>query len=150
MSNTFFDKSKDIANEYIQSIVFLDDRAYKNTDGEDTNHDFDVSAITKVFAKENKICAAYKPESEEDIESFILIADKSDIVVLDWQIQFTKPIVSGSEEEDEPDDPRGYYTKKVIESILFDKREPKNSLKLIIVYTGDFTGLKDISDDFFL
>lgn len=149
MSNTFFDKSKDIANEYIQSIVFLDDRAYKNTDGEDTNHDFDVSAITKVFAKENKICAAYKPESEEDIESFILIADKSDIVVLDWQIQFTKPIVSGSEEEDEPDDPRGYYTKKVIESILFDKREPKNSLKLIIVYTGDFTGLKDISDDIY-
>ncbi len=149
MNDTFFEKSKKIANDYIQSIVFLDDRAYKDKDTEDTPHDFDISIITKVFAKKNKICAAYKPESEEDIDDFILIANKADIIVLDWQIEITQPLVAGSEEEDEPDDPRGVYTKKAIQSIVFDESLPKNSLKLIIVYTGDYTELQNISENIY-
>ena len=57
MSDTFFDKSKAIANDFIQSVVFLDDKAYKGKDNENPNHDFDALKITQAFAKENKICA---------------------------------------------------------------------------------------------
>lgn len=149
MSNTFFDKSKEIANEFIQSIVFLDDRAYKGTNKENPAHDFDTLEISKVFAKEKKICAVYLPESKEDIEIFKSIADKADVVVLDWQIIFSQEVKPGSEEEDAPDEPRGIYTKEVIKDILFDKEDITNSLKLIVVYTGDYTILEEISEEIF-
>mgnify|MGYP000988026154 FL=1 len=53
MSNSFFDKSKEIANGFLQSIVFIDDRAFA-TDGPN-NHDFDAKQITQVFAKTRKM-----------------------------------------------------------------------------------------------
>lgn len=146
MNNAFFDKSKEIANDFIQSVVFLDDRAYKEVGNESQNHDFDVQKITQTFAKENKICAVYSPSSEEDIENFKLIANKADVVILDWQIIIQGVVEAGSEEEDEPDDPRGVYTKDVIKSILFEDNQIINSLKLIIVYTGDYTLLEAITE----
>lgn len=147
MSNTtFFEKSKEIANDFIQSIVFLDDKAYRNSDNENTAHDFDALKISKIFAKENKICAVYRPESEKDIEDFKSIADKADCVILDWQIDIKQEILKGSEEDDAPyDDYRGLYTKEIIKSILFDEGQQKDSLKIIIIYTGDYTLLEDIS-----
>lgn len=149
MSDTFFEKSKDIANDFIQSIVFLDDRAYKGTDQENPNHDFDALKISQAFASESKICAVYKPESDSDINNFKLIADKADIIILDWQIVFQQEIKPGSEEEDAPDDPRGIYTKDVIKSVLFDEDKSKNSLKLVIVYTGDYTLLENIAEEIY-
>lgn len=149
MSNTFFEKSKEIANDFIQSIVFLDDKAYKDANKENPAHDFNALEISKVFAKEKKICAVYIPESKEDIENFKSIADKADVVVLDWQIVFSQEVKPGSEEEDAPDEPRGIYTKEIIKEILFDNEDIKNSLKLIIVYTGDFTILEEISEEIF-
>ncbi|WP_312090997.1 response regulator receiver domain [Chryseobacterium sp.] len=149
MSDTFFEKSKEISNDYIQSIVFLDDRAYKSKDNESPNHDFDALKITQAFAKENKICAVYNPESDSDIENFKSIANKSDVIILDWQIVFPQSVEEGSEEEDAPDDPRGIYTKGIIKSILFEGENTKNSLKLIIVYTGDYTILESITEDIY-
>lgn len=149
MNSPYFKKSEKIANDFIQSIVFLDDKAYKDSDKENTDHDIDILNISKAFSRENKICAAYRPESDDDINSFKSIANKADVVVLDWQIDFTKPVVPGTEELDEPDEPRGSYTKDIINSILFDNGELNNSLKLIIVYTGDYTILKAITEDIF-
>jgi len=148
-SSTFFDKSKEIANDYIQSIVFLDDKAYRDSDKESTDHDLDILKISKAFAKENKICAAYRPESEEDINDFKIIANKADVVVLDWQIEFPQVVEQGSEEQDEPDEPRGAYTKEIIQSVIFDNDKPKDSLKLILVYTGDYTYLESITEDIY-
>lgn len=147
MSDTFFEKSKGIANDFIQSIVFLDDRAYKDKDDESPHHDFDALKITQAFAKENKICAVYNPESDSDIKNFKSIADKADVVILDWQIVFPPNVEEGSEEEDAPDDPRGIYTKDIIQSILFEDGQTKNALKLIIVYTGDYTILESIIEE---
>lgn len=149
MSNTFFEKSKEIANDFIQSVVFLDDRAYKDKDKESPNHDFDALKISQIFAKEKKICAVYKPESDQDINNFKLIADKADVIILDWQIVFQQEVLPGSEEEDAPDEPRGIYTKDVIKSVLFDDDKCKDSLKLIIIYTGDFTILQDIAKEIY-
>jgi hypothetical protein len=147
MTNTFFEKSKEIANDFIQSIVFLDDKAYRDSNNEDTDHDFDALKISQAFAKEKKICAVYCPESKEDISCFKLIGEKADVVVLDWQIPISTPVVAGEEEKDEPaDDPRGKYTKDIIQSIVLEEGKTKNALKLIVIYTGDYTILSNISE----
>ncbi len=144
MTNTFFEKSKEIANDYIQNIVFLDDRAYKIKDEAKPNNDLDVAKISKHFAKEKKICAVYQPESEQDIEYFKAISNKSDVIVLDWEINFPKDLKPGTEDEDDEDEPRGVYTKSIIQSSLFEDGQTNKSLKMILVYTGDYTILKDI------
>jgi hypothetical protein len=53
MSNPFFKKSKEIANDFLQSIVFLDDRAHSISENsnQDSIHDLDVIKITKLFSK---------------------------------------------------------------------------------------------------
>jgi hypothetical protein len=149
MNNTFFEKSMDIANDFIQNIVFLDDKAFKDSDKENTDHDLDTLKISQVFANQNKICAVYRPESNEDIERFKIIADKADVVVVDWQIVFPQTVKDGEEEDDAPDDPRGIYTKEIIKSIISGENSVKNSLKIIIVYTGDYTILEDIANDIY-
>lgn len=151
MSNTFFEKSKEIANDFIQSIVFLDDKAYKDPNKDNPAHDLDILKISQAFAKQNKICATYRPESISDINNFKLIANKADVIVLDWQIEFSQVVEPGTEEEDAPaDEPRGIYTKEIIKSIIFEENYVKNSLKLIIVYTGDIQYLKAISEEIYV
>jgi hypothetical protein len=149
MNEDFFNKSKEIANNFIESVIFLDDRAYKVGDKENPNHDFDTLKISQSFAKENKICAVYKPESDADIDNFKSVADKADVIILDWQIVFPQIVELGSENEDAPDDPRGIYTKDIIDSIVFEDSKIKNALKLIIIYTGDYTILEDISEEIY-
>jgi len=143
----FFNTSKEVANNFLQSIVFIDDKAF-NTIGENTNHDFDAYAVTRAFAENNKICAIYKPKTSTDIDLLAQLAKKADITVLDWQINLEEePVPEGAEEEDaEDDDPRGPHTLKIIREILSDPVTGEGSLKLIIVYTGE-TGLLDIRDD---
>lgn len=148
MSSDFFKKSKDIANDYIQSIVFLDDKAYQNGNSENIDHDFDSFKMSKIFAKENKICAIYKPENDEDIECFKLIAHKADVVILDWQINLISPVSTDNPEEDaEAEDPRGQYTKDIIRNIILKNRD--KGIKLILVYTGEYTLLEQIANEIY-
>jgi hypothetical protein len=150
MSDIFFEKSKKIADDFIQSIVFLDDKAYQNEGTERTNHDFNALKISQVFSKENKICAVYKPETKKDIENFKQIARKADITILDWQINIPSVVTpENAGDDDEDDDPRGQYTKEIIKSILLEDELNRNALKLIIVYTGDYSDLAGISEDIY-
>ncbi|MCX2582730.1 response regulator receiver domain [Pedobacter sp. MR22-3] len=145
MNSPFFEKSKEIANNYIQSVVFLDDKAYQTGDGQNPDHDFDALQISKVFASENKICAVYRPESEEDIENFKIIANKADIVILDWQINLANQNeVADPEADAEVEDPRGQYTKAIIKAIL---EQIDKGVKLILIYTGDYTLLEQITTE---
>jgi len=135
MTDDFQSLSNEIANDFIQSIVFIDDKAYST--GEDQNHEFDAHAITKAFSKDKKICAIYKPESKSDIRMFSQIAEKADVTVIDWQIILSEHnIPVESLEEDDNDEIKGIYTKKIISDLL-SSQSNQNSLKLIIIYTGD-------------
>jgi hypothetical protein len=137
MANTYSDYAKDIANKFIQNIVFIDDEANLNTK-DDGAHRLDSIEITKSFARSQKICAVYNPEKEDDLDDLISICKKADVVVLDWQITLDQPTIIGKEEEDsDTDDPRGKYTIQIIKKILSDEDTGKDSLKLIIVYTGE-------------
>lgn len=148
MSDTFFNKSKQIANDYIQSIVFLDDRAYIKDEKSDQSpiHDLSAEKISTLFAKNKKICALYDPENESDIDDFKEISLKSDVIVLDWFIDLTIDLKEGENPEDDADDDdlRGKYTKEVISYILENNSE--EALKLIIIYTGE-TNLLEITEE---
>jgi len=146
MSSSFFESSKEIANDFLQSIVFIDDRAFV-TEGPN-HHEFDAKQITRVFANSKKVCAVYNPETLGDINNLAQLAKKSDVTVLDWQINIQEEAVENSEEDAEDDDPRGPHTRKIIREILSDPLTGKGSLKLIVIYTGEID-LPGITDEIF-
>lgn len=145
MSNSFFNKSREIANDFLQSIVFLDDRAHSTLESsaQDRIHDLDAIKITKLFSKSKKICAVYDPETLEDISNFEEISKKSDVIILDWYIDIdeSKNNLEDLNSDAEEDDIRGKYTKKIISNLI--SQNNTESIKLIIVYTGE-TDLLDI------
>jgi hypothetical protein len=149
MIRSFFNKSKAVANEFMQSVVFLDDRVYqKNGNVQDAIHDLNPFELTRTFAAEKKICAVYDPQTREDIEHFKAIAGKADVVVLDWFIEINdNAAVIDAEVDEEADaedqEVRGTYTKEIIGNIVKTNTE---GLKLILVYTGE-TDLEGIALD---
>jgi len=147
MTDDFQSLSNKVANDFIQSVVFIDDKAYKKPDTDDPLHDFDVESILRTFAQDKKICSVFQPKIESDIELFSSIAEKADVVVLDWKMIIESPSEdpSSDEEDDEDDDIRGKYSKLIISSLL-NSKSSLNSLKLIIVYTGE-TDLSEIADE---
>lgn len=143
----FFQYSKEIANDFLQNIVFIDDEAYSE---EKTDHFFNAADITKEFAKSQKICSVYNPKKESEIPDLVNILLKADIVVLDWQMDIKGEKSVGNEEEDEEhDDPRGTHTMKIINDVLFDNRlGNRKNLQLIVVYTGE-TNLREITSSIY-
>ncbi|PJX30533.1 hypothetical protein CWM53_20115, partial [Klebsiella sp. A-Nf5] len=96
--NTFTELSETVTNNFIQNIIFIDDKAYNN--GPADQHEFDAQEVTKIFSKKGKICAVYKPEVVSDLDYLTLIAKKSDVTILDWQIVLHEE----PSENDEPQD----------------------------------------------
>lgn len=146
MSTTFFETSKNIANDFLQSIVFIDDKAFIEEEGVD-EHEFSAAQITRAFAASQKICAVYRPVNSKDIENLALLAKKADVTVLDWRMEISDEGIfdEGGEEDAEEIDPRGPHTLKIIREILSDPLTGKGSLKLILIYTGekDLPGITD-------
>ena len=145
MNTPFFNKSKEIANDFIQSALFVDDEIYDSR--EESRHALNSQALVKAFAKAKKLCALNSPKTVEDFEDVIHVALKSDITILDWQLNLKQnENVDGDDEEDVDEiDPRGTYTLQLIGKLI---AEDRNELKLILVYTGE-TGLPGIVDKIF-
>lgn len=141
MNNVFFEKSKEIANEYLQNIVFLDDKAFESNvvaDSKQNNsqHAFDSFEISKAFAKEKKVCAVYNPLNESDIEDFKQISKKADVVILDWFIEIQNEEAGEDPTADaDEEDPRGQYSKQIINELI--NSSGNGGLKLIVIYTGE-------------
>ncbi|PDP66541.1 hypothetical protein CLI78_04120 [Porphyromonas gingivalis] len=141
MNTVFFEKSKEIANEYLQNIVFLDDKAFRSNvvaDSKQNNsqHAFDSFEISKAFAKEKKVCAVYNPLKESDIEDFKQISKKADVVILDWFIEIQNEEAGEDPTADaDEEDPRGQYTKQIINELV--NSSGNGGLKLIVIYTGE-------------
>lgn len=143
MADRFIEQSKEIANNFIQNIVFIDDKAYKE---DSTNNAFSALDVSNAFAKTGKICAIYAPKSVSDIDSYNVILKKADVVILDWYLDIERD----AEQQLDPDadadndEPRGEFTLKLLKQLTSDAGTDK--LKLIIVYTGE-TRISDIKDD---
>lgn len=143
MADIFLEQSKQIANNFIQNIVFIDDKAYQS---DSTNNSFDTLGVSKIFAEAGKICAVYAPESVSDITFYDTILKKADSVILDWRldIRCNNDDVTDSEADAECDEPRGEFTLELISNLI----SQTDMLKLIIIYTGE-TNLFDITDSIY-
>lgn len=153
MEDQFIIHSREITNNFLRDIVFIDERAYSiirpNGKKQDVHiHDFDASTVSASFCKKGKICAIYAPQKDIDIDNCIDAINKADAVVLDWNLQLKQTETYNPLDDDE-DDERGKYTLKIIDEILGDAGDSK--IKLIIIYTGesDLHGINNqIADKF--
>lgn len=141
MALTFYDITKDVVNRFIQTILFVDDKAYQIENKENA---FDASQISSAFAKEGKLATIFAPSSECDLCQCSSLFSKADVIVLDWFLELTPSKEDVDDEEDvDEDEPRGFYTKFLIEGIVEDAKKEK--LKMVVVYTGE-TDLPGITD----
>lgn len=144
MAKTFEDITKEVANRFIQNILFIDDKAYQPNNKE---NEFDASQISSVFAKNGKLCTIFAPSSECDLCQCSSLFSKADAIVLDWYLDLTSFKESSDDDKDaEADEPRGFYTKYLIEEIVADAKNEK--LKILVVYTGE-TDLGGITEEIY-
>ncbi len=143
MADRFIEQSKEIANNFIQNIVFIDDKAYKE---DTTNNAFSALDVSNTFAKTGKICAIYAPKSISDIDSYNVILKKADVIILDWYLNIEKDVaqIADPEADDDNDEPRGQFTLRLISNLVAQT----GMLKLLIVYTGE-TDLFGITDSIY-
>ena len=147
MPDNFFDFSKDIAQSFIQSILFIDDKAY-SPDQDD--HPFDVKLMIKESADRGLIATAYAPEHQDDLNKIAAISNKADVIVLDWRIDVKDDSEPGQTDEEEEDvsDRRGEFAIQLIKKLVAngDAGRTIDQLKLIFIYTGE-PSLQEICAD---
>jgi hypothetical protein len=134
--------SKEIAQDFIQSILFVDDKAYCTDQGD---HRFEVKPIIRESATKGLIATAFAPEHQDDLSMVVSIGRKADVVVLDWRIDVNDFVTSAGadEEQDDVADSRGDFAIQVIKKLIVENEVPVDQLKLIFIYTGE-TNLRDI------
>lgn len=153
MENKFTPHSIEVVNDFIQSIVFVDDRAYST---EKVAQDFDTAKVLSIFANEGKLCTVYTPSLIKRKDIFSTVLNKADAIVIDWDMR-TPPVKTISleqggesnevdndenDEEDVPaEDPRGELACELVRDIAYDT----DGIKVILIYTGD-TKLRDICE----
>lgn len=132
--DSFFTKSRQIADKFIQSVLFVDDEIYE--DGGNDHNRLDAKSLVTAFSKAKKLCALNNPKTENDLNDIIEVAHIADIIVLDWRINLLDDQENEIDEENdiEEDDQRGKFTLKLINELLLNN---SNELKLIMIYTGE-------------
>lgn len=133
MSSSFFDRSRDIADNFIHSVLFIDDEIYTNNDG---THNLESQKVVTAFTKAKKLCSLSCPNKESDLDDIVEVAKKTDVVVLDWRILFDND-TADDEVDILEEDGRGDFTIKVLKSIIQDPVYGHGSLKQFIVFTGE-------------
>lgn len=124
--------SNNPANEFLSTILFIDDDADKNNK-KSGSISFDFNKFASEFAKKGKLCTLYSPKSMDDISICIEMAKKADVTVLDWGIYF--PISNEiASTEDVASDTRGEFSIQILTSVL---RNCRNQLKLFLIYTNE-------------
>lgn len=145
--HTFTEISQRIADDFLSTIVFIDECAYKQVPEND--NDFDAKAVTDAFAKKGKICSVFAPEKASDLDNICSMLFKADAIVLDWRLNIPDDKLQPStdlETDSDSDDERGQYTIPLIQQIVKDAGNGK--VKLIVVYTGE-TNLNNICQNLF-
>ena len=86
---SFVTLSREIADNFIRDVVFIDEQAYGKLSDKTQNihnHEFNAREVSDSFLKKGKICAIYAPQSDVDIQECVASLLKADVVVLDWDL----------------------------------------------------------------
>ena len=137
----------DVAIEFLQSAVILDDRAWmpveetpeplqppsyeaniqddnQSTDTDDQDNDrfnLDPKAVIDGFAEIGLVCSVLNPAQQENFKRRVVkTAARADIVIIDWKIG----------------DSHGGKTLEIIRDILAED-EQRSRLRLLAIYTGE-------------
>ena len=149
---SFKEISLDIASQFLQSVVVVDDLAYLHEteriqphdelakpgfghpktvkkqvkDGDTTGPEknkLDAKVLIDTFAEKGLVCSVLRPKEKEEYESKVLkAAERADIVVLDWQLQ-------GSNLPD-------IDAAELIEKIISNEKS-LDRIRLIVVYSAE-------------
>ena len=140
-SMAFFESSKIVADRFLQNIVFVDERAYVENDG-NQQHSFNAKAVSDAFASKQKLCTVFAPSSQEEVEQSLPMLLKADVVVLDRNLDFEnigapdqEEAADDDAEDADQDDSRGQHTLNLISQIVEDAGQDK--VRIIVVYTGE-------------
>lgn len=138
MSETFEMQSKDIAQNFIQTVLFVDDKAYLEDQGD---HPFDVKQMIKESATRGLIATACAPEKQGDLNYIVAVGKKADVIVLDWRIDISEDTGQDLDDEEEEcvTDIRGNFSINVIKKLIYENESVStvDQLKLIFIYTGE-------------
>lgn len=129
--HSFYEISRQIVDEYLRDIVFIDDKAFDVDNGPNS---FDAQEVSKSFADAGKFCAIYAPQYDTDIEHCVMLASKADALIVDWRLVLkrTKPVDPNA---DAKDDIRGEYTSELLHHVLDEASD--DQFKMIVIYTGE-------------
>lgn len=144
MNNSFLIASKEIADRFLQNVIFIDDMADKSEN--DSPQAFNPMEVTKCFASKGKLCTIIAPKNSDEFLNYTQLLMKADVIVLDWTLIFQQQTSKDLDlEADAPDEEiHGSDTLKVIRALCTDCQK----YKLIIVYTGD-VNLDEINNSIF-
>ncbi|MCQ2318923.1 MAG: response regulator receiver domain [Bacteroidales bacterium] len=134
--HTFTEISQEIADDFLSTIVFIDECAYKQAPEND--NDLDAKAVTDAFAKKGKICSVFAPEKASDLDNICSMLFKADAIVLDWKMNIVDDNANpdtNPEADADIDDESGKYTIQIIQNFLKDAE--KGKVKLVVVYTSE-------------
>jgi hypothetical protein len=157
--STFDEHVCGIVDEFLQTVVVVDDRALDSRSTaealadeeggaesapgrargvqsglieptEREEHGFDPKVVTDAFAQQGLVCSLLSPDPEEESldETFVRVARRADLVVMDWVLN-----------RDE-----GRKTLKLIQEILAS--DERRRLRTIAVYTGQ-TDLRKVAKE---
>lgn len=147
MDDSFINMSEALARDFIQSILFVDDKAYNPEQGD---HLFDIKLMSHESAARGFLATAYAPEHSQDLNPIVGIGRNADVIVLDWRIDINDDPAQlhGDDEEDDIADNRGEFAIRIIKFVIADDQSNNSvsQLKLIFIYTGE-PGLQGICDD---
>lgn len=129
--HSFNEISRQIVDEYLKDIVFIDEEAFGV--GDDPNS-FDAKMVSQCFADAGKICAIYAPVNDTDIDHCATLAHSADVLVVDWRLILHRTR-SVDPNADAPDDIRGEYTLNLLHCVLEEAKDDK--FKVIVIYTGE-------------
>jgi hypothetical protein len=156
---TFEEHILEIVDEFLQTVVVVDDRAIETSSEElasrepveaqprsgrgravtsltaipegGDDHCLDAKAVTDAFAESGLVCSLLSPGLEEEVaDKFLMAAKRADLIVLDWVLH--KNV--------------GSKTLELVEKVLArDNMPDRRRLRTIVVYTGQ-KELHDVAD----
>ena len=136
---SFKEYAREKALEFLRTVVFIDDMAFVDHSSGENMHLFDASDISKAFATKSMHCSIYAPKELNDLKHYHLLLKKSDVVVLDWNLNLssgTGELLNSNEESDvEDDDPRGKFTLSLLQPLV--KSSYEGCFHLVVIYTGE-------------
>ena len=103
MNNSFLIASKEIADRFLQNVIFIDDMADKSEN--DSPQAFNPMEVTKCFASKGKLCTIIAPKNSDEFLNYTQLLMKADVIVLDWTLIFQQQTSKDLDPEaDAPDE----------------------------------------------